>query len=212
MTDDITDTATAPTVLIADDHALLRDTLSAYLVAGAAMRADTANGLDAALRMIAERGGYDLVLLDFYMPGMNGLDGLEQVIAANRPGPVAVLSGNFPVELAGRALELGARGIIPKSLPVKTFVNAVQFITAGEVYLPFDYQFAPRSATHRAGLTEAETRVLDRLCRGLANKEIGRDLSLSEATVKMHIRAICQKLGARNRTQAALIAREMQIA
>lgn len=202
----------APTVLIADDHALLRDTLSAFIVSGAQMQADTADGLDSALRMIADRGGYDLVLLDFYMPGMNGLDGLGRVIEANAPAPVAVLSGNFPAELAGRALDLGARGIIPKALPAKSFINAVQFITAGEVYLPFDYQFAPRQAGDRAGLTDAEARVLDRLCRGLANKEIGRDLSLSEATVKMHIRSICQKLGAKNRTQAALIARDLQLA
>ncbi|MGC5198357.1 response regulator, partial [Aphanothece microscopica] len=131
-----------PSVLIADDHALLRDTLSAFIVAGAQMQAETADGLETALKMIADRGGYDLVLLDFYMPGMNGLEGLARVIAANAPKPVAILSGNFPVELAGRALDLGARGIIPKALPVKTFTNAVQFITAGEVYLPFDYQFA----------------------------------------------------------------------
>jgi two-component system, NarL family, nitrate/nitrite response regulator NarL len=201
-----------PTVLITDDHALLRDTLAAFIRTGGQMEAETADGLQTCLEMIAARGGYDIVLLDFYMPGMNGLEGLEKVITANGAGPVAILSGNFPAELAGRALDMGVKGIIPKSLPVKSFTNAVRFIAAGEVYLPFDYQFAPRAANDRAGLTDAEARVLDRLCRGLANKEIGRDLSLSEATVKMHIRAICQKLGAKNRTQAALIAREMQLA
>ncbi|MBC7156151.1 MAG: response regulator transcription factor [Rhodobacteraceae bacterium] len=197
-------------ILIVDDHALVRETLAAAIRGMADVRVEIANGLEECLELIARTGGFDLVLVDYFMPGMGGLEGLGQVIAANADRPVAVISADFPPDLAARAIEIGARGIIPKAMPLRNVMNALVFIASGETFVPVTFQIAMQSAPRAPiGLSEAENRVLEQLLHGLSNKEIARELGLSEPTIKMHLRAICQKLGARNRTQAALIARDM---
>lgn len=197
-------------ILIVDDHALVRETMAAAIRGMAEVRVEIANGLEECLDMIAREGGFDLVLVDYFMPGMGGLAGLGRVIAANGGRPVAVISADFPPDLAARAVGIGARGIIPKAMPLRNVMNALVFIASGETFVPVSFQIAMQSAPRApGGLSEAENRVLEQLLRGLSNKEIARELGLSEPTIKMHLRAICQKLGARNRTQAALIARDM---
>jgi two-component system nitrate/nitrite response regulator NarL len=205
-------TAEKVSVLIADDHALVAETLAGVLASEGAFTVATAVGIDDALQRIEENGGFRVILLDYNMPGMNGLEGLERVLAANR-GSTALFSGSIFWPVIERALELGASGYVPKKLSVRSFVNAVRFLSTGETYLPADVLRMSQVTTGRiAGLKPIEQSVLMLICDGLQNKEIGRELNLNEALVKMHVKSICGKLGAKNRTQAAMMAKRDNLA
>lgn len=197
-------------ILIADDHDLLRDVLRAYLTGEGGLDVTLACDLPSALDAIEQDGPFDLMLLDLAMPGMNGFAGLEAAIAASRGCPVALMSGIAPAGAADRALALGASGFLPKTLPAKSVLNAIRFMAAGERYAPLD-MLRGGGETQSAladTLTRRERQVLLGLCRGQSNKEIARDLDLSEPTIKLHVKLVCRKLQARNRTQAAMLAKE----
>ena len=99
----------------------------------------------------------------------------------------------------------------PTAFTLKSLVNAVRFMLAGERYAPITFMTQPdEEPAHplRDVLTNREHRALDGVCRGLSNKEIAREMDVHEVTVKLHVKAIMRKLNARNRTQAAMFARE----
>jgi DNA-binding NarL/FixJ family response regulator len=145
------------------------------------------------------------------MPGMNGLDGLKKALTMQDGIRVALVSGEATKQIAEEALEAGAAGFVPKSLPAKSFVNAVKFMAMGEQYAPIDFMTAvEESPTNPLAekLTERELQVLKGLTVGKSNKEFARDLDIQEPTVKVHVKTLYRKVGAANRTQAAMIARE----
>lgn len=198
-------------VLIADDHELVLDTLTAFLEASDGIVPTTAPDLETAQRKIIAEGPFDLVLLDLNMPGMNGLSGLESCIAMEHAVHVALLTGDSSRDLAEKVLELGAAGFVPKTLPAKSLVNAIRFMAMGEQYLPAGFMSAEQAVTEHPlakKLTEREQQVLKGLTEGKSNKEIARDLDLSEPTIKLHVKTLYRKIGVSNRTQAALAARE----
>ncbi|MGH1578562.1 LuxR C-terminal-related transcriptional regulator [Planktotalea sp.] len=198
-------------VLIADDHDLLRDTLVLYLEAQGDIKTSSAPDLAIAHKLIAEEQRFDLILLDLNMPGMNGLSGLKQTLDMNGGQRVALLSGEATKDIAEQALEAGAAGFVPKTLPAKSMINAVKFMAMGEQYAPIDFMTAAEEETAHPladKLTARELQVLKGLTEGKSNKEIARDLDITEPTVKLHMKTLYRKLGTANRTQAALTARE----
>lgn len=197
-------------ILIADDHELLRDVLRSFLEGEGGFTVETVGTLPEALEQIAAADApFDLVLLDYGMPGMDGYSGLDRAIAASAGKPVALISGLAPPGVAGRVLSGGAAGYLPKTLPARSLVNAIRFMAAGETYMPINlYRPSPTVEPSPSGLSRRELEVLAGLCSGHANKEIARDLNLREPTIKLHVKTICRKLDARNRTHAAMIARE----
>lgn len=200
------------TVLIADDHDLVRAALVSYLQDATGYDVVEAATLDQALAAIARGGPFDLVLLDYTMPGMSLPAGLTRAIEANAPGPVAILSGTAPPEVARRALAAGAQGFLPKSIDPDTMIAAVRHMMAGHSYRPqefLDSEHRTRGAVH---ITPREMDVLRGVMEGKSNKEIARDLNIQEVTIKLHVKTICRKLQARNRTHAAMLARDLDLA
>ena len=198
-------------VLIADDHELVRDTIVAFLDNENDLDLTACEDLSAALTLIKSEGPYHIVILDYTMPGMDGLNGLEKAIEANSNYPVAIMSGTANKAIAQAALDAGAAGFLPKTMGAKSLVNAVRFMAMGEKFAPIDFMTQEDEQNQTAlakGLSEREHQVLDGLCRGLANKEIARELDLQEVTIKLHVKTLCRKLDAKNRTHAAMIAKE----
>lgn len=200
-------------ILLADDHDLVRETLAAFLLAEGFAEVRAVGDLTSALAELSGLTQFDLVLLDYQMPGMNGLDGMlkaqDLVRGAGRKTRVAIISGNTNRELAESALAAGAAGFVPKTLASRAMVAAVQAMASGEVFAPLSLLMQDTPVAEiLASLTKREVDVLKGICEGKSNKEIARDLDLQEVTVKLHVKTLSRKLGAKNRTHAAMIARD----
>ena len=198
-------------ILVADDHEMILDVARMYLDQQGDMSVVTVPDLDAALNAFREEGPFDIVILDYQMPGMDGLEGLQKMVALAGDRPVAIITGNATRNLMSQSLDAGAAGIISKTLPMRSLANSIRFIHSGETYLPlYLMQDEPnKKAVDSGPLSGREMTVLGPLGEGRKNKEIASALGLSEGTVKMHVMSICRKLEATNRTQAVVIAREL---
>lgn len=198
-------------ILLADDHELVRETIAAFLEKEDGFVVVQSNDLPEVEKALMTHDPFDLVLLDYEMPGMNGLSGLQKIMDAVRPRPVALISGSASKAVAEEALEMGAAGFLPKTVAAKSLVNAIRFMAMGEKYAPIDFMTQEEEeAEHplKELLTPRELQVLSCLTRGLANKEIAREIDLQEVTIKLHVKTLCRKLDAKNRTHAAMIAKE----
>jgi two-component system, NarL family, nitrate/nitrite response regulator NarL len=209
-------------LLIVDDHAILREGLAAMLrQVGPDTEVLQAGESAEGLRMAEQHADLDAVFLDLEMPGSGGMSAIPEFGKRRPELPVIVLSSSEDPRDVRRALALGALGYIPKSSPPRTLLSALQLVLSGNIYVP-PLMLAPASAAPRstgvdaarpgASLTERQLEVLRLLGKGLSNKEIGRDLGLSEKTVKAHVTAIFKTLNVVNRTQAASAAREADLA
>jgi DNA-binding NarL/FixJ family response regulator len=211
-----------PLLLIADDHPLFRAALRGA-AAEAADEVETceAASLEEVLATLDARPDVDLVLLDLHMPGNHGLAGLAAIRAQYPAVAVALVSANEDPQIVRRALDHGAAGYIPKSAGLEELRDAIRTVLACEEWLPPALRPAvarARStpgdadlAARLASLTPQQFRVLALVAEGLLNKQIADRLDVQERTVKAHLSAIFEKLGARNRTQASVILRGLEI-
>ena len=152
------------------------------------------------------------------MPGMDGLSGLARLRARDPAPPVALISGVAETDVALQALRMGAQGFLHKSMSAQSLLNAIRFMALGERFVPVGLVLpellqtsgqAAGTPTSDIVLTPRERQVLAALCDGHTNKQIARDLALSEATVKLHVKTVYRRLGTNNRTQAAMTARSL---
>lgn len=196
-------------ILIADNHALVRELLGAYLENMGSARVVTAKSLHEALDFCQTAGPFDLALLDYDMPDMNGLAGLETALKANLARGIAILSINAHKSIVQGAIQKGAIGFLTKVMTASDFLKAVNTMVFDEVFVPLE--FTPEDEVVKGLikiLSKREREVLNCISQGLSNKEIARELGLQEVTIKLHVRTLCRKLAAKNRTQAAMIAKE----
>jgi len=198
------------TVIVADDHPLIREALRHALAKlTPPPRVLEAANLPEAMKLLEQEGTVDLAILDLNMPGMNGFAGLAELRSSEPALPVAIVSATTDQDVVRRAMELGASGFIPKTLPLGAIAEAIHAILSGEIWLP-DGEPPPASEemTRRLGdLTPQQLRVLAMISQGLPNKQIAYALSVGEPTVKAHVTAILRKLGVSSRTQAVIAAR-----
>ncbi|WP_376873565.1 LuxR C-terminal-related transcriptional regulator [Albirhodobacter sp. R86504] len=202
-------------VLIADDHAMVIEMFEHFLSSLPDFEATTALDLEGALVKIENEGPFDLVLLDLNMPGMNGVSGMGKALESNGGQPVGILTSNPSSQIVSEILSVGGAGVILKTASLKELANEIRFMANGGRYVPVELMDAHRIKAREAGntfsLSDRELGVLALLSEGMPNREIGEALSLAEATVKMHVKSVCSKLGASNRTQAVIVARDMNI-
>jgi DNA-binding NarL/FixJ family response regulator len=191
------------TVLIVDDHPLVRAGLRELLRAldDEPLQVHEAGRGQAALELLAGGLQPDLLLLDIHLPDMNGLDLLERLGADHADLPVVVLSGSDDPGLMEEVFVRGASGFLHKSSLAEIVVPALQLVLAGGVY-----RAPPTQPIPRLEITGRQHEVLRRLLAGMTNKDIARELGVSELTVKSHVSAVLRAMGVRTRTQAVLAA------
>jgi DNA-binding NarL/FixJ family response regulator len=209
-------------VLLVDDDALVRAGLSMILASAADLEVvgEAADGADAVAAVRAHRP--DVVLMDVRMPRVDGLAATAAVVALDDPPRVVILTTFGLDEYVFRALEAGASGFLLKDTPPRDLVDAVRVVARGDAMLSpsvtralverfaASAQDGRRSAAlgRLSPLTDREREVLVAVGGGLSNAEIGRELFMSEATVKTHVSRLLFKLGCANRVQVAILAHD----
>ena len=202
-------------ILLADDHALFRESLSLAL---ARLSDDEPEILQAEhgeqAISLAQDHDLDLILLDLDMPGINGLNAIQALLDTQPDTPIVMISAHEEVHVINKALAKGVKGFIPKTTPADVTLSALRLVLSGGTYLPpqlIQQTLIETSEVDKNLLTPRQVEVLKLLQKGVQNKNIAHQLDLSPSTVKVHIRRIFTTLGARNRTEAVNIAIEKGI-
>ncbi len=199
-------------ILVADDHPVVRDGLVAILGTQPDFQVigEAGSGDEVVSRTIALRP--DVVLLDLEMPGMDGVEALNALRARGSSARAVVFTAFDTDDRILSALRAGAAGYLLKGVPRDEIFQAVRVVhSGGSLLQPVVASRLLRRVTEDAPvgvepLTSREIEVLRLLMRGLQNKEIARELVVTERTVKFHVSAILRKLNAGNRTEAVAIA------
>jgi DNA-binding NarL/FixJ family response regulator len=207
-------------VLVADDHPVVRAGLRALLSAepGLTVVAEAGSGEETVL--MARQHQPDVVLMDLRMPGAGGLAAIRQ-LSADQPGVRVVVLTTYDSDAdILPAVEAGAAGYLLKDTPRDTLVGAIFAAARGETVLAPSVAgrlvnrlraAPPEAPAARETLSARETEVLMLAGRGLTNAQIGRDLFVSEATVKTHLLRAYAKLGVSSRTAAVTRAMELGV-
>ena len=193
-------------ILTVDDHPVLREGIAAIVAAESDMTvvAEAGNGSEAIEQYRVHRP--DITLMDLQMPLMSGTDAIAAIRADFPNARIIVLSTYSGDAQAVRALNAGASGYLLKSMVRKELAETIRSVHAGRKRIP--PEVAIKMAEHHSddALTEREIEILRQVAAGNANKMIADNCSISEQTVKAHMRSILSKLGANDRTHAVTIA------
>lgn len=193
-------------VLCADDHPIVREGIRAILDANADIQviATAANGEEAVALFREHRP--DVILMDLRMPGMAGLNAIEQIRAECSDARIIVLTTYEGDEDIFRAIHAGAATYVLKDALADSIAPLVRAVHAGE--RPIPPAIAARLAEHisKPALTQRENEVLEQVGKGRRNKEIAWELGITEETVQVHVKNILAKLGVHDRTEAVMVA------
>jgi two-component system NarL family response regulator len=189
-------------VLIADDHAVVRDGLVAMIGKWTDMTvvAEACNGLEAVEGWKHHRP--DVSLLDLRMPVLDGVEAIDQIRAWDTAARVILLTTFDDEEDVYRGIRAGAKSYLLKDAPREDILTCIRGVHRGGTFVPPSVAAKLAVRVSAAELTERELVVLRALAKGLNNKTIGRDLFISETTVKAHLKSIFTKLNVLSRTQA----------
>ena len=192
-------------ILTVDDHRLIRQGIAGLVAVESDMRvvAEAANGREALQQFRAYRP--DITLMDLQMPEMNGLDAISAIRGEYPEARIIVLTTYSGDVQALRALRAGARAYLLKDALDKELLDAIRAVHAGRKAVSPEVSFQLAEHATDDALTPGEVRVLRLIAEGKANKEIAASLSTSDATVKGQVQSILSKLGATDRTHAAMI-------
>jgi DNA-binding NarL/FixJ family response regulator len=199
-------------LLIVDDHPLFRDALaSAVKLAFPEAVIDEAEGIAAAMAVLAAAGTIDLVLLDLSMQGVLGFEGLVSIRSRFPRVPILVVSGLDDPRIMREALQHGAAGFVPKAVDKATLTRAIADVLGGGLSIPAALSdeaagSAPPTqlAERIARLTPPQLRGLLMIRQGKLNKQIAHELQVGASTVKAHVSEILRKLDVISRTQIVI--------
>lgn len=224
-------------ILLVDDHTLFRDGLRTLLsnIDDYNEVLEVASGQEA-IDLMAKDDDIDVLLLDYQLGDMSGLDVLNHVKVQNPEIPVIMLSAHEDAALIQELLAKGASGFITKTSSTDVMLSAISLVVSGGIYVPpailagaatgagapaqkqnesrpapitVNSFLAPKMAEKGYQLTQRQTDVLQEMGKGLSNKEIARELDMSPSTVKVHVAAILKEMDAKNRTIAVSMAKDM---
>lgn len=197
-------------IVVVDDHPVVREGLVASLEDDPEFRVvGSAGSAEDAMPLITTQHP-DVILLDLELPGVNGLEAIPALAAAHPASRILILTAYDTDERVLGAIRAGAKGYLLKGASLEEIARAIRSVHAGESYLE------PRIATkvlaelgprrRPAALSHREREVLRLVAGGRSNKQIARELGITERTVKFHVTSILNKLGAENRAQAVAVA------
>ncbi len=210
-------------ILIADDHTFMRsglnDNLQQLFPQAVIFNAENASE---AIRLTTQDIGFQLAIVDLFMPDMDGFDFLRKLCSENPELPVIVISATDKTEHIRKVLDLGAMSFISKSSSNQQFNNVIHTVLSGGTYIPDDLvksqdstgianaeQDGIRGRKEKRIFTDRQLEILKLLTDGKSNKQIANDLDVSENTVKVHVSTILKILNVDNRIQASNAAREL---
>jgi len=213
-------TDSAISVLIVDDHEIVREGVRALLETepGIEIAGEASSGREAVQKALQFTP--DVILMDLVMPELDGVEAIRQITEKNAGAQILVLTSFSTDDKLFPALEAGALGYLLKDVSPNELIGAIRQAAAGQSTLTpviarrLLKEFSPEDTSWPSTeqLTERETEVLRQLARGLSNDEIAERLFISEATARTHVSNILAKLNLHNRTQAALFALRYGIA
>jgi DNA-binding NarL/FixJ family response regulator len=192
-------------ILAADDHALLRKGIAAILASQPDMSliAEASNGREAIDQYRTYRP--DITLMDLQMPEINGLDAMVAILKDFPDARIIMLTTYVGDVQVLRAIKVGARGYLLKTLLDKELLDTIRAVHGGKKVLSADASYELAEHATSDALTPAEIDVLRLIAAGFANKQIAAELSITEDSVKGRVKNILSKLGATDRTHAAMI-------
>ncbi|MES2871060.1 MAG: response regulator transcription factor [Pseudomonadota bacterium] len=187
-------------ILIADDHSLIRSAVKMLLQnQGYNIVAEATNGIDAV--QLARQHVVDLVILDITMPGLDGLEVISRIKASGLPSRVLVLTSQAPLFYSQRCMKAGAAGFISKTQDLSELLRAVKVIIDGYMFFPnlavSSVRNSDSSLTDQELIERLSTRelsILQYLARGLSNKKIAEDMTLSSKTISTYKARLIEKL------------------
>ena len=194
------------TVLLVDDHDIMRLGLASLLgtckeinVIGEANCG--ASGIDKALKLRP-----DVIIMDLMMPDIDGSEATRQILEKWPEANILILTTFGSADGIAQALTVGARGAVLKNVKIAELRKAITTVAKGQRYVSEDVELSIANDPPLPPLTERQKVILDSVTRGLSNADIAKQLGISVQVVKNHLNLLFQKIGAANRTEAAIIA------
>ena len=193
-------------LLIVDGQKLVTDLITSALNASGDFLVSTANDVESTLDILKASAAdkFDVILLETDLCKPVSINEVRQIAKLSSPAKLVLFSNHADKPFVESCVQVGAFGLVPKSLSLQAFKCVLSFITAGQVFIPADLYSRQSGITDgdNALLKPCEMDVLEKLSIGMSNKEITQCLNLKESTVKLRVRSLCKKLGATNRTHA----------
>lgn len=199
-------------ILLADDHAMVREALAQMLERlDPNLQMRQARNVDEARELLRGGSGFSMVLLDYNMPGMSGAATVAELKAQHPTLPIGVISGYVSSDDVEPLIAAGAVGVFPKAMSAPALLMALKLALSGQVFVPWSGDLAKPAEPGQPSeplpsLSDRQKEVLGHVVAGAPNKEIARQLGLSEVTIKIHVASLCRKFSVANRTQLATAA------
>ena len=203
----------ATRIIVADDHPLFRDAITHLLRRAIKdIEVSQVESVESLLEKLSKKPLPSLVLLDLKLSDTNGMDGLLALKKLHPSLPVLIISAYDDNAVIRSAMQYGASGFISKSLEMDRMADAILAVLDGDLWFPEPgVQMPPSEATGLEALTPTQLRVLSLLREGKPSKEMASIMNITEATVKAHLTEIFRKLKVRNRTQAVLATKDLDL-